>query len=69
MYILGNYNADGSTSTGSATTPDDGKTGAPGSTSAESPAYLAADAITILSPGWSDAASGNYSTKIGRAHV
>lgn len=57
MYVLGNFNADGSNATttgssGSATTPDDGKTddsSVTNNTSAEVPVALAADAITILS--------------------
>jgi len=54
MYILGNFNADGSnaTSAASATTPDDGITNSGGSRSAQVPVALAADAITILSPGY-----------------
>jgi hypothetical protein len=55
-YIEGNFNADGQSSGGSwgktdATTPDDGNTGAPGTTaSAETPVAVVADAVTILSP-------------------
>jgi hypothetical protein len=45
LYVLGDYNADGSTSTGSATEPD---------SSSEKPAALIADAITILSNEWQD---------------
>ncbi|HTT55808.1 MAG TPA: hypothetical protein VMF63_01760 [Opitutaceae bacterium] len=58
MYVLGPFNADGSNATttgvsGSGTTPDDGRTDAVGTaTSAEVPAALAADAITVLSPGY-----------------
>jgi len=58
MYVLGAFNADGANATttgasGSGTTPDDGHTGATGSTaSAETPVALASDAITILSPGY-----------------
>lgn len=48
LYVQGNYNADGSSSTGSATDPD--KTSEP-------PAALAADAIVILSNNWNDANS------------
>lgn len=43
LYVMGNYNADGLSSTGSATSPD---------TSSEKPAALIADAITILSNEW-----------------
>ena len=54
IYILGSYNADGTistaTTTNSALYPDDGHTGAIGSPSVETPAALAGDAITILSP-------------------
>lgn len=59
MYIKGNFNADGSLSTTSSTTPDDGKTGTNSTTdkSAESPASLGADAITILSSTWNDSTS------------
>jgi hypothetical protein len=67
MYVIGNFNADGAnTSTlganGSATTPDDGHSGAIGTTpSAESPVALAADAITILSPAYFAAEATNGS--------
>jgi hypothetical protein len=58
VYILGNFNADGNVSTTtSATVPDDGKTGASGDASVESPVCIAGDAITILSPDWDDASS------------
>jgi hypothetical protein len=57
VYILGNFNADGSNTTGDATTPDDGKNGTPGNASAESPVCVAADAVTLLSKSWSDTAS------------
>ena len=57
LYILGHLNADGVVSSTSPATPDDGKDGTAGNTSKESPLALAADAITILSPGWSDANS------------
>lgn len=43
LYVIGNYNADGKSSTGSATKTDD---------SDEKPAALIADAITILSNAW-----------------
>lgn len=59
LYIKGSFNADG-TGSGSATLPDDGNDGSSAHPSAESPACLAADAITILSAGFSDATS--YST-------
>lgn len=55
LYVLGNFNADGSNASTatSATTPDDGHTNsAGGATSAQIPVALAADAITILSPGY-----------------
>ncbi len=45
LYVLGDYNADGNSSTGSATSPDN---------SSEKPAALIADAITILSNEWQD---------------
>ena len=54
VYVLGSYNADGTinaagTATTSAQFPDDGHTGAVGNASAQTPAAIAADAITILS--------------------
>ena len=55
VYVVGKFNADGSntTSSSSATTPDDGRTDAIGTpTSAETPVAIAADAITILSPNY-----------------
>lgn len=57
LYLLGHFNADGTVTTASSSTPDDGLNGTAGSTSKESPVSLAADAITILSPGWSDTGS------------
>jgi hypothetical protein len=57
LYVLGHFNADGSLSSASSTTPDDGHDGSAGNASVESPVALACDALTILSPGWSDAAS------------
>jgi hypothetical protein len=54
LYVLGHFNADGTVTTTSSSTPDDGKNGSAGNASKESPIALAADAITILSPGWSD---------------
>lgn len=57
LYILGHFNADGVLTASSSTTPDDGQDGSAGHTSKESPTSLAADCITILSPGWSDANS------------
>jgi len=54
MYVQGNYNADGKSSTGSSTTVDDPKDPA---------AALAADAITLLSPGWADAESARQVAK------
>lgn len=63
MYIVGNFNSDGSVSTNSATTPDDGNTGALGTTdSKQSPVSLAADAITILSPNYFGAPGANGSS-------
>lgn len=59
LYILGHFNADGTLTASSSSTPDDGKNGSAGNASKESPVSLGADAITILSPGWSDAASLN----------
>jgi len=61
LYVLGHFNADGTVTTTSGNTPDDGKNGSSGNTSKESPVSLAADAITLLSPGWSDANSLNLS--------
>jgi hypothetical protein len=57
VYILGNFNADGNASTGDATTPDDGHTGAAGSSYSESPVCVAGDAVTLLSKNWQDSAS------------
>lgn len=57
LYVLGHFNADGAYTSNSADTPDDGKDGSTGHVSKESPVSLASDAITILSPGWSDAGS------------
>jgi Tfp pilus assembly protein PilX len=57
VYLLGNFNADGNTGTGNATTPDDGNSGAAGNASKESPVCVAGDAITLLSNSWSDTAS------------
>lgn len=51
LYVMGDYNADGSSSTGSATAPDN---------SSEKPAALVADAITILSNNWE---KNNYDLK------
>jgi hypothetical protein len=62
MYVLGALNADGVTSSTSATTPDDGHTDAAGTTpSAQIPSALASDAITILSPGYFASAGTNGS--------
>jgi Tfp pilus assembly protein PilX len=71
MYILGNFNTDGavaSGATGSATTPDDGGTDATGSPSAESPTALAADAITILSPGYFGSSTTVPSDALATSH-
>jgi hypothetical protein len=65
VYIRGNFNADGSQTTGangSAVTPDDGQSGAAGHASAESPVCIAADSVTILSNAWSDVKSVNVKT-------
>jgi len=51
MYVSGHYNADGLSSTGSATSAD---------ASSEPPASLVADSITILSPNWD---ANNYDNK------
>jgi len=57
MYVEGHFNADGSSSTGNSTTPDDSLTN---SSSAEVPVALVADALTILSPQYFGAdGSGN----------
>jgi hypothetical protein len=48
MYVQGNYNADGDSSTGTSTEPD------VSDPTAEPPAALVADAITILSNSWDD---------------
>ena len=56
LYIKGSFNADG-TGSGSPTLPDDGNDGSAAHPTVESPACLAADAITILSPGFSDLTS------------
>jgi hypothetical protein len=64
MYVLGAFNADGNNpgAASSATTPDDGRTDAAGTTpSAEIPVALASDAITILSPGYFASAGTNGS--------
>ena len=57
VYTLGNTNADGNNAgvtgvNGSGTLPDDSHNGSPSSPSAEIPMAIAADAITILSPGY-----------------
>jgi hypothetical protein len=59
LYILGHFNADGTITASSSSTPDDGRNGSAGNPSKESPVSLSADAITILSPGWSDEDSLN----------
>lgn len=51
MYVHGNYNADGNSSTGSATKPD------VDDVYQEPPAALIADAVTLLSNSWNDANS------------
>lgn len=43
VYVAGHYNADGNSATGSATAPD---------SASEVPAMIAADTVTILSPGF-----------------
>jgi hypothetical protein len=57
VYIDGNFNADGNSATGNATTPDDGATGSGGAAYTESPVCVAADAVTLLSSSWQDTAS------------
>ena len=57
VYILGNFNADGTVTSSSPTTPDDGNNDTGSTVSAESPACIAADAVTVLSPGFSTANS------------
>lgn len=52
LYIEGNYNADGKSTTGGPTDPDDDY---------EPPAALAADAINVLSESWNDAYSARPS--------
>ena len=63
VYIYGNFNADGTITTGATNTsaqyPDDGVTGSSGATPTESPCCIAGDAITVLSNGWLD---GNSAT-------
>ena len=54
VYTLGNYNSDGNSSTGSATTVDSSK---------EPAASIAADSITILSSTWMDYYSARAITK------
>ncbi len=51
VYLVGNYNSDGSSSTGSSTATDG---------SSEAPAAIVSDTITVLSQNWED---NNYSTK------
>jgi hypothetical protein len=70
VYILGSYNADGVISTAAATNsaqyPDDGKTGAVGNPSIQTPAAIAGDAITILSANYfGTAASTNLAPYTG----
>ncbi len=57
VYIDGNFNSDGNSATGNATTPDDGSTGIGSAAYTESPVCVAADAVTLLSSSWSDTAS------------
>lgn len=52
MYIKGSFNADGNASTGSSTTSDNASNPNP-------PAFLAADAITVLSNNWNFSLSKN----------
>jgi hypothetical protein len=61
VYILGNYNADGTITSSSSTTPDSTATLLGGTLTTESPCCIAADAVTILSPAWSDANSSTVS--------
>jgi hypothetical protein len=53
VYIRGHYNADGNSSTGSSTSPD---------SSAELPALIAADAVTLLSSAYTDADMSSSAT-------
>lgn len=53
VYIMGHYNADGSSSTGSSTAPDVSSGGT------EIPALIAADAVTLLSASYSDTTMSN----------
>lgn len=55
MYIEGHYNSDGSSSTGSPTSPDNSSEFA--DENAEAPAALIADSVTFLSENWSDSNS------------
>jgi hypothetical protein len=62
VYVMGNYNADGLSSTGSSSEPD--TTGA-GNT--EVPALIAADAVTLLSASYSDADMAASATTLNTA--
>ncbi len=61
LYVKGHFNADGDPSTGSSTETDDGSTFG----SAEAPAALLADSITILSSAFDDSKSKKHSTERG----
>ena len=52
MYVRGHYNADGLSSTGSPTSPDN--RGNYATEGKEAPSALVADSITFLSPSWKD---------------
>ena len=63
VYVLGNYNADGTidaagTTDTSAQFPDDHHTGASGDASTQTPAAIAADAVMVLSPNYFGTAAG-----------
>ena len=63
MYVEGNYNSDGNLGTGSPTEPDNDTTY--NQAGQETPAALAADAITFLSENWNDANSdGNLGNRV-----
>lgn len=60
LYVKGHFNADGKSSTGSATEPDS-------SSNPEPPALLAADAITFLSNNWLNETSKTTQTSLRKA--
>ncbi len=71
VYVLGNYNADGTIGSAgtanSAQYPDDGKTGASGNASAETPAAIAADSVTILSANYFGTAATTHNAPASQA--